>query len=201
MLSASAKEYAFMALMFRQRFLPRWNRMSLFESENVLEHTAEVTIATVLLILIANHEFEGKLDMGTALFYAIMHDGEETLTTDLPSPIKRSSPEFYETWKKMERQSEQLLFSKLPDYMREAISSVCHDKGYEQELVKCADVYVAYNKSKREFEMGNTLEFKVAAKKCEAVFVEYAEKYPELTKLHEYFGGCMNMSLDELIDA
>jgi 5'-deoxynucleotidase len=196
-----ARQYAFMALMFRQRFLPRWNRMSLMESENVLEHTAEVTIGSILLGFIAKHEFGRLIDMGKLLSYAILHDGEETLTTDLPSPIKRSSPEFYAMWKKMEEVNEKLLFSKLPDYMREEIEIICHEKTYESELVKCADVFVAHNKAQRELGMGNVFEFRVAAVKCENVFLEYCEKYPELVKLNEYFGSCMNMSLDELIDA
>lgn len=197
----TAKQYAFMALLFRQRFLPRWNRMRLIENENVLEHSAEVTIAALLLALISKHEFGRDIDMGKLLSYSILHDGEETLTTDLPSPIKRSSPEFYAMWKELEVKNEALLFSKLPDYMREEIEAICHTKTYESELVKAADIYVAYNKAKREFAMGNVLEFKIAVKKCESAYLEYADKYPELAKLDEYFGGCMLMSLDELIDA
>lgn len=200
-LSDTAKQYAFMALMFRQRLLPRWNRMYLIENENVLEHTAEVTITALLLGLISKHEFGKTIDIGKLLSYAILHDGEETLTTDLPSPIKRSSPEFYDMWKALEVENEKLLFSKLPDYMRNEIEAICHDKSYETELVKAADIYVAHNKASREFAMGNVLEFKVAVKKCEAAYLEYAEKYPELARLHEYFGGCMHMSLDELIEA
>lgn len=199
--SEEAKQYAFMALLFRQRFLPRWNRMRLIESENVLEHSAEVTIAALLLALISKHEFGHNVDMGKLLSYAILHDGEETLTTDLPSPIKRSSPEFYTMWKTLESENEKLLFSKLPDYMREEIQSICHIKTYESELVKAADVYVAHNKAQREYAMGNVLEFKKAVGKCEAAYLEYADKYPELARLHEYFGDCMHMSLDELIEA
>lgn len=201
MLTDKTKQYAFLALMFRQRHLPRWNRMSLIESENVLEHSAEVTMTSLLLALIAKHEFNRDVDVAKVLSYAILHDGEEVLTTDLPSPIKRSSPEFYETWKRLEAENEKLLFSKLPSYMREEIENICHNKSYESELVKAADIYVAHNKAQREYAMGNVLEFKVAAKKCESAFIEYAVKYPELAKLHEYFGDCMNMSLDELIEA
>lgn len=120
---------------------------------------------------------------------------------DLPSPIKRSSEEFYETWKRLEAENEKLLFSKMPEYMRKEIEAICHEKTYESELVKAADVYVAYNKAKREYAMGNVLEFKVAVKKCESAYLDYAERYPELARLNEYFGECMLMSLDELIEA
>lgn len=201
MISDTAKQYAFLALMFRQRLLPRWNRMGLFEQENVLEHSAEVTLTSLLLGLISKHEFNHDIDMAKMLSYSIVHDGEEVLTTDLPSPIKRSSPEFYNTWKALEVENEKLLFSKMPEYMRKEIEAICHVKTYESELVKAADVYVAYNKAKREFAMGNVLEFKVAVKKCKTAYLEYAEKYPELARLNEYFGECMLMSLDELIEA
>ena len=70
-LSDTAKQYAFMALMFRQRLLPRWNRMYLIENENVLEHTAEVTITALLLGLISKHEFGKTIDIGKLLSYAI----------------------------------------------------------------------------------------------------------------------------------
>ena len=127
-ISDQTKQYAFLALMFRQRLLPRWNRMRLIESENVLEHCAEVTLLCVLLGLISKHEFGHDIDLGKMLSYAILHDGEESLTTDLPTPIKKSSPEFYEAWKKMEHESEKLLFSKLPDYLREEVEKICHAK-------------------------------------------------------------------------
>ncbi len=201
MISNTAKQYAFLALMFRQRHLPRWNRMSLAEPENVLEHSAEVTLTSLLLAFIAKHEFNRDVDVAKVLSYAILHDGEEVLTTDLPSPIKRSSPDFYETWKQLEVENEKLLFSKMPDYMREEIEQICHVKTYESELVKAADIYVAHNKAQREFAMGNVLEFKVARKKCEDAYNQYANKYPELARLTEYFGECMNMSLDELIES
>jgi 5'-deoxynucleotidase len=201
MISNTAQQYAFLALMFRQRHLPRWNRMSLAEPENVLEHSAEVVMTSLLLAFIAKHEFERDIDIAKVLSYAILHDGEEVLTTDLPAPIKRSSPDFYDTWKRLEVENEKLLFSKLPDYMRQEIEQICHQKTYESELVKAADVYVAHNKAQREFAMGNVLEFKVASVKCEEAYTRYAEQYPELARLHEYFGACMNMSLDELIEA
>jgi len=201
MFSDKTKQYAFLALMFRQRLLPRWNRMRLIESENVLEHCAEVTILCVLLGLISKHEYGHDIDLGKMLSYAIYHDGEETLTTDLPSPCKKFSPEFYKHWKEMEHESEKILFSKLPDYLREEVQNICNNKTYESELVKCADVYAAKIKSQREFAMGNVLEFNMAVQKCDQVFNEYKLKYPELARLEEYFGGCMNMSLDELIEA
>ncbi len=200
-ISDQTKQYAFLALMFRQRLLPRWNRMRLIESENVLEHCAEVTLLCVLLGLISKHEFGHDIDLGKMLSYAILHDGEESLTTDLPTPIKKSSPEFYEAWKKMEHESEKLLFSKLPDYLREEVEKICHAKTYESELVKAADVYAAYIKARREVAMGNSIEFNRAIIKCETAFNEYKDKYPELAKLEEYFGDSMNMSLDELIEA
>lgn len=76
--NSTQPQYGFMALAMRQRLIKRWSTMRCSEPENVLEHSAVVTMLAYLAGNIAI-QLGKKVDLATMLAHASMHDVAEVL--------------------------------------------------------------------------------------------------------------------------
>jgi len=75
-------------------FVPRWSLIRTITPQNVAEHLFYSTIYASYIARIINRNLPDDaslVDVYAAGFYASMHDVEETITSDIPGPVKRSA--------------------------------------------------------------------------------------------------------------
>ena len=78
----------FFAMMSRMKYIDRWALMRNSYTENISEHSLEVSMLTHALCVIGNKRLGKKLDAEKAVLVALYHDASEIITGDMPTPIK-----------------------------------------------------------------------------------------------------------------
>ena len=154
----------FFALMGRMRYITRWGLMRNTFSENIQEHSHQVAVLAHGLALI-RREILGLPgpDPDKCAVAALYHDASETLTGDLPTPIKYYNPDIMASYKQVERVAAQRLVDMLPPALRPHYEHLIFEDDQEVlPLVKAADKLSAYIKCVEEQKAGNT-EFDTAA--------------------------------------
>ena len=155
----------FYALMSRMRNITRWSLMRNTFSENIQEHSHQVAMLAHALALIRREilHMEGP-DPDRCAVAALYHDATETLTGDMPTPIKYYNPQIKSAYKQVERIAGERLVAMLPEQLQEHYEPIIQESDPEIRLVvKAADKLSAYIKCIEEQKAGNT-EFESAAK-------------------------------------
>lgn len=190
----------FYAYISKIRWLQRWGLKRNAVTENVMEHSWEVSVIAHALALIRNRYFDGNLDVNAIVVAALYHDCSEVITGDMPSPIKYHSSEITSAYKSIERQAERELLGLLPDALQEDYRHVMLEDLIPKEhhaLIKAADTISAYLKCQMELAAGNT-EF---AKAAEAVKTRLQNNdLPEVRFFLDNFAGSYSLTLDELLN-
>ena len=187
----------FYALMGRMRYITRWGLMRNTFSENIQEHSHQVAVLSHALALIRKEilHLPGP-DPDRCAVAALYHDASETLTGDLPTPIKYYNPDIMASYKQVERVAAQRLLDMLPP---ELVSSYQHlileDDAEVLPIVKAADKLSAYIKCVEEQKAGNT-EFDTA-------LVQTLEslRATELPELQWFMDNCLeafSLNIDQL---
>lgn len=181
----------------RMKYIRRWALMRSLREETDMEHSFQVTYVAHALAMIRNGYYGGGIDVGRVLEISLFHDLSETLTGDMPTPVKYCSPVMKELYDGMEDQAKRRLLITLPDELRASYESVIRaDKQCEEyKIVKAADRISAYLKCLEETKAGNG-EFRLAmeGKKKELDQCEM----PEVTFFMERIVPVYMLSLDEL---
>jgi len=154
----------FYALMGRMRNITRWSLMRNTFSENIQEHSHQVAILAHGLALIRREilELPGP-DPDRCAVSALYHDATETLTGDMPTPIKYYNPEIKNAYKQVERVAGQRLVEMVPEKLQPFYAPILLESDEEiAVIVKAADKLSAYIKCIEEQKAGNT-EFESAA--------------------------------------
>ena len=109
----------FYALTGRMRNITRWALMRNSFSENVQEHSHQVAVLAHALALIRREilGMEGP-DPDKCAVAALYHDVTETLTGDMPTPIKYYNPQIKAAYKQVERIAGERLLEMLPQQLR-----------------------------------------------------------------------------------
>ena len=187
----------FYALMGRMRNINRWALMRNSFSENVQEHSHQVAVLAHALALIRREilGLEGP-DPDKCAVAALYHDATETLTGDMPTPIKYYNPQIKAAYKQVERIAGERLLEMLPEALREHYAShILEDDGAVDEVVKAADKLSAYIKCVEEQKAGN-MEFESAAVQTMA-----SMKAMERPELDWFIAECLpafSLNLDQL---
>jgi len=187
----------FYALMGRMRNITRWALMRNSFSENVQEHSHQVAVLAHALALIRREVLglEGP-DPDKCAVAALYHDATETLTGDMPTPIKYYNPQIKAAYKAVERIAGERLLEMLPEALREHYSTyIFEDDAAIDTVVKAADKLSAYIKCVEEQKAGN-LEFESAAVQTMA-----AMKAMERPELDWFIAECLpafSLNLDQL---
>jgi len=191
-------QYGFLALALRQRFIRRWSTMGCSQTENVLEHSAVVTLLTMLVgrLAISNGR---DIDLTVMLEHAILHDVSEVLCSDVITPVKRATPQLYAEFQKLEKVAETRLISTLPSVLQDCVENALNIDGLEHQLVKACDTYSAYIKCRIEVNSGNGIEFNDALAKMEQEVLVLRE-IPEINQIHRWFEGGLSESVDSLLN-
>lgn len=187
----------FFALLGRMRYITRWGLMRNTFSENIQEHSHQVAVLAHALALIRRDilKLEGP-DPDRCAVAALYHDASETLTGDLPTPIKYYNPTIRSAYKQVERVAGEHLLEMLPPELRPSYRHlVLEDDEEVNPIVKAADKLSAYIKCIEEKKAGNT-EFDSAAETVLEVMKAMA-----LPELDWFLDNCLeafSLNLDQL---
>lgn len=151
-------EFDFFAYLNRMKHIKRWALMHSLSEENVLEHTAQVSVVAHALAEIKNKYFGGNVDVLKVLLYAQYHETSEVITGDLPTPIKYFNKEINHAYKDIEKGASLKLLETLPSELKAVYTDyVLPDESSEEyKIMKSADKISAYIKCVEELKSGNT---------------------------------------------
>ncbi len=188
----------FFAMVSRMKYINRWALMRNEHSENLSEHSFEVAVIAHALAVIKNKHFGGNVNGERAALLGLFHDTPETLTGDMPTPVKYYSEEVRKAYKTVEENACRSLVEMLPDDFRDEYSPLLIANKEDAELwklVKAADKISALIKCLEERKAGNS-EFVMAGEGIK----ESIEKLdmPEAKVFIEEFLPAFEMTLDEL---
>jgi 5'-deoxynucleotidase len=149
------------------------------------------------LAVISNTCFGNNINAERVAVLAIYHDSNETITGDMPTPIKYYNPDIEKAYKELEETSKEKLLSMLPpNLVPEYRNLLFYDESsYEGLLVKAADRICAYVKCLEEEKAGNE-EFKKAAVATLRKINDM--KMPEVDYFFQHFIPGFKLTLDEL---
>ena len=189
--------YEFYALLGRMRYITRWGLMRNTFSENIQEHSHQVAVLSHALALIRRDvlHLPGP-DPDRCAVAALYHDASETLTGDLPTPIKYYNPDIMASYKQVERVAAQRLLDMLPAELVESYKHlILGDAQDVLPIVKAADKLSAYIKCVEEQKAGNT-EFDTA-------LVQTLEslRSTDLPELQWFMDNCLeafSLNIDQL---
>ncbi len=196
-MSQNEGQYSFFAFLSRMRHIYRWSLMRNVTSENIQEHSLQVAMIAHGLALIKNKLFQGSINAEKVALLAIFHDSNETITGDLPTPIKYFNLDIQNSYKELESLSKDKLLTLLPENFREDYRSIFFfdEQSEEGRLIKAADRICAYVKCIEELKAGNG-EFQKAQqailRKIDAIDL------PEVRYFMEHFVENFSLTLDEL---
>ena len=187
----------FYALMARMRYITRWGLMRNSFSENIQEHSHQVAVLAHALALIRRDilKLEGP-DPDRCAVAALYHDVTETLTGDLPTPIKYHNPEIKKAYKQVEQIASERLLSMLPAELSESYRSLILEENPQvKAVIKAADKLSAYIKCIEEQKAGNR-DFDTAAEQTLASI--RSMDMPELAWFVEHCLPAFSLNLDQL---
>ena len=187
----------FYALMARMRYITRWGLMRNSFSENIQEHSHQVAVLAHALALIRRDilKLEGP-DPDRCAVAALYHDVTETLTGDLPTPIKYHNPEIKNAYKQVERIASERLLSMLPEALRDSYQALIMEEDKQvKPIIKAADKLSAYIKCIEEQKAGNK-DFDSAAEQTLASI--RSMDMPELAWFVENCLPAFSLNLDQL---
>lgn len=152
--------YHFYAMLSRMKLIFRWGLMRNTRSENLCEHSFETAVIAHALAVLRNTRFGGNVNPERAALLALFHDAAETITGDLPTPVKYYSPKIRSAYREVEAVAQERLLGLLPPDLKPVYSSA-FSAGEPGDaallpLVKAADKLSAIIKCVEEKGMGNT---------------------------------------------
>ncbi len=182
----------------RMKYINRWALMRNEHSENLAEHSFEVAVIAHALTVIGNRRFGKKLDSERAALLGLYHDAPETLTGDMPTPVKYYSDEVRNAYKTVENVACESLVSMLPDDIKDAYDGLFYPKPGDEELlpyIKAADKISALIKCMEEKKAGNS-EFVFAGESTAKAIEKLG--LPEADVFVKEFLPPYGLTLDEL---
>ena len=187
----------FYALLSRMRYITRWGLMRNTFSENIAEHSFQVAILAHALALIRRDILHlDAPDPDRCAVAALYHDASETLTGDMPTPIKYHNPEIKAAYKQVEKIAGNRLLDMLPQELRSCYEHlVLEDDAETLPYIKAADKLSAYLKCLEEQKAGNT-DFDFAAKQTWNAMQEMDR--PELGWFLDNCLEAFTLNLDQL---
>ncbi len=177
----------FFAFMARMKFVNRWSLMRNTTTENIAEHSLNVSMIAHCLALIENKFYGGQYDVFKIGMIGVYHETSEVITGDLPTPIKYFSKEMRDSYKSVEKIANDTLLATLPQEFVVDFDELINADDEEYLLVKYADKLAAYIKCIEETSCGNT-EFRQAGESI-------------LSELKSFNSGSVNYFLEVFIPA
>lgn len=197
------EQYSFFAFLSRMRQIKRWGLMRNTVPENVQEHSFQVAMLAHALAVIRNRLFGGNLNAERIALLAIYHDASETLTGDLPTPIKYFSPQISSAYHDLEQVARDRILAMLPEVLQDEYREILafQAQGEEAAILKAADRLTAWLKCVEEGKNGNR-EFQKAGMSIHNRLLEMCgqdgKDMPEVRYFLDHFADSFGKALDEL---
>lgn len=191
-------ENQFFAMISRMKLIERWALMRNSISENISEHSLEVSLLAHALAVISKERLDNPVNAEKAALIGIYHDATEIITGDMPTPVKYYDDNIKGAFKAVERAAAEKLLLMLPEDLRKSYTSYFfpnEEDSYLWVLVKAADKLSALIKCIDERKAGNT-EFISAEKTLRQVLLNL--KLKEVDIFMEEFLPAFEKNLDEL---
>ena len=191
-------ENGFFAMMSRMKLIERWALMRNSHSENISEHSLEVSILAHALATISKERLGNHLNAEKAALIGIYHDATEIITGDMPTPVKYYNEKIQDAFKAVEKSAADGLLAMLPEDMRKSYESIffpAEEEAYLWKLVKAADKLSALIKCIEERKAGNT-EFSSAEQSISSILSSM--KLAEVDIFMKEFLPAYDKTLDEL---
>lgn len=220
---AGAAPSTFLAILSRLKYIDRWALMRNARAENLAEHSLEVAMVAHVLATIANVRHGCSLDADRAAVLGLFHDASETLTGDMPTPVKYANGRIRDAYKDVEATAAAELLDTLPADLRDAYAPVLSpghatgagaagdggaggsdvgagdaDGRHLLLLVKAADKISALVKCLEEAQAGNA-EFRTAEASTREAVGRMAAELPEVADFLDEFLPAYGSTLDELL--
>ncbi|MGI5824195.1 MAG: 5'-deoxynucleotidase [Bacillota bacterium] len=187
----------FFAYISRLKLIKRWSLMRNTSRENTQEHSWQVAVIAHSLAVIKNEFFGGSLNPERAALLGLYHDVSETITGDLPTPVKYANSEITSAFHSLEAEAADTLKNMLPAELQNVYRPILQPQASpEEELVHIADKICAYIKCAEEVAAGNH-EFAVAHQSIGKKLKGY-EDHPEVKYFMENFVPSFSLTLDEI---
>ncbi len=189
----------FFAFMSRMKHIKRWALMRNTWQEDIAQHSLQTAMIAHALAVLKNERFGGGADPERAMTLAVYHEAPETITGDLPTPIKYFNPGIRTAYKQVEAIAADKLHSMLPDDLRPAYTPLLltPEDDPEWKRVKAADKITALIKCIEETRAGNG-EFVKAAAGIRKELDALAQEMPEVEAFLLEFLPSFELTLDEL---
>lgn len=192
------KKHHFFAMMSRMKYINRWSLMRNAHNENLSEHSLETAAVAHALAVLHNRRFGGNVSVERAALLGLYHDLPESLTGDLPTPVKYQNEDLRRAYKQVEKSAAKSLLSMLPDDIRQDYNPIFIKQEEDLKLwefVKAADKICALAKCIDEKKAGNS-EFDVAAKSIKKTIEDM--DLPEAQCFIGEFLPSFSLTLDEI---
>ena len=188
----------FYAMLSRMKYIKRWSLMKNSSSENISEHSLEVSILAHCLAVISKRRLGNNINVEKIALIGLYHDSTEIITGDLPTPIKYFNKSIQGSYKEIEKQAAERLLNMLPEDLREDYYDLFfprEEDEYLWKLIKAADKLSALIKCIQEENAGNN-EF-ISAKKSTYEILKNLDM-EEVNIFIEEFLPSYTKTLDEL---
>ena len=192
------RKNGFFAMLARMKHITRWGLMRNSMRESLAEHSYETAVIAHALAVIGATRYQRHIDPGHVASVALFHDANETLTGDLPTPVKYYSPAIRDAYKAVEQEATLRLLSTLPEDLQGSYRGLleCEERDPQTyAYIKAADKISAWIKCVEEGKSGN-LEFRNAEAQLSATIRAIA--LPEVKDFMQEFASAYGYTLDEL---
>ena len=189
---------SFFAYLSRIKYINRWALMRNTTYETLSQHSYEVATLAHALAVIGNRRFGKSYDTSRAALLGLYHDAAESITGDMPKPVKYFSTELRSAFAEVEKSAGARLLSMLPEDMQTDYDPLLEQKADDAalwRLVKAADKLSAYIKCIEERKAGNT-EFREAEKSTKKLLEKL--ECPEAAAFLSEFLPAYELPLDKL---
>ena len=134
----------FFAMISRLKYIDRWALMRNTHEENLSEHCMETACIAHALAVIGNRRFGKYYNAERAALLGLYHDAPETLTGDMPTPVKYYSPHIREAYAQVEQSACEHLVSMLPEDLRADFAPFFFKDEFVENLIdsRCAEKVV-----------------------------------------------------------
>ena len=187
---------SFFAYLFRMRYIARWALMRNTRTENVEEHSYEVSVLAHALAVIGQQVYGKEVNPDRVATVALFHDAPEIITGDLPTPIKYFNPAIKSAYDQVEAVAQDKLLAMLPGELTGAYAPLV--RGEDPQVgryVKAADKLAAWLKCLDERKAGNG-EFVQAERETLKALQDMDME--EVTWFLDHLGNSFGLTLDEL---
>ncbi len=152
---------SFFAYLSRIKFIDRWALMRNTRKESLSEHSYEVAVLAHALAVLGNRRLGRQYDASRAALLGLYHDAPESITGDMPTPVKYFSADMRAAFAGVETNARAQLLEMLPaDLQGEFAALLEAPRAPGDEalwgLVKAADKLSALLKCIEERKAGNT---------------------------------------------